>query len=398
MAAATPPSTATACAWGQAKSIRRSRRCPKCWIPWWSISNISAAKATCRCSWCCARASRLTARWKPRSTRRSRRDCPAALCRTRSLLYPRSRARSPARSRSCRSSGCCSVTPSKTSSTRTRWPIRRAWSGIWNSRGIMRSEVRARPELVLRGASCEAGLAAQACPDAAEDQKAADEMDRRRWLAEDEEGQQRTRDRADIEHERGAHRAELAAEPGKARIGEQARYEPRKEIGLQRLDAERLRRRGPHLPRCRRQRAERAGRGKQADAREQRGARRDARLHQRVAGPAEHREHHQQIAPCRARLRECFGMTARDDQERAGKRQHRAEPLQWADMLHAAGGRDQQHHDRRQRHDQRDVDRGGRDAGDIDRTAAEEHAHEASGQDRPRVPDERNLAVSDLQI
>ena len=35
---------------------------PRYWTRWWSISNTWAAKATCRCSWCCARALRSTRR------------------------------------------------------------------------------------------------------------------------------------------------------------------------------------------------------------------------------------------------------------------------------------------------------------------------------------------------
>jgi len=89
-------------------------------------------------------------------------------------------------------------------------------------------------------------------------------------------------------------------------------------------------------------------------------------------------------------------MSARHDDERSCKCQRRAEPLQPADMLHAESGRDQQHDNRRQRHDQRDVDRRGRDPRDIDRAAAEEHAKEARGEDRPRILDQRNPPLLDF--
>ena len=55
-AAATPPSTATASAWARPSCTARWRRCPRCWTAWWWTWNTWAAKAGCRCSWCCARA------------------------------------------------------------------------------------------------------------------------------------------------------------------------------------------------------------------------------------------------------------------------------------------------------------------------------------------------------
>jgi hypothetical protein len=64
MAAAMPPSTATACAWAPASSTARSKPCPRCWTRWWSTWNTWAVKAICRCLWCCAmaRAGRCDAR------------------------------------------------------------------------------------------------------------------------------------------------------------------------------------------------------------------------------------------------------------------------------------------------------------------------------------------------
>ena len=65
-AAATPPSTAMACAWARASSTRGRGAARGARFAWWSTSNISAAKATCRCSWCCATASRSTTRCRRR--------------------------------------------------------------------------------------------------------------------------------------------------------------------------------------------------------------------------------------------------------------------------------------------------------------------------------------------
>jgi hypothetical protein len=53
-------------------------------------------------------------------------------------------------------------------------------------------------------------------------------------------------------------------------------------------------------------------------------------------------------------------------------------------------------HDRRQRHDQRDVDRIGRDARDIDRAAAQEHAEKAGGEDRPDIFCQRDAVGANL--
>jgi hypothetical protein len=41
---------------GTASCTARWRPCPRCWTAWWSTWNTWAARATCRCSWCCARA------------------------------------------------------------------------------------------------------------------------------------------------------------------------------------------------------------------------------------------------------------------------------------------------------------------------------------------------------
>src|ERR1700756_1324468 len=149
------PSTGTACAWEPARSIPRSRRCRRSSIPWSSTSNISDAKATCRCSWCCAKASCWMRRCRPASTRPSKPACRAASCPTRSSRSQRFRARSPARSRSCRSRSSCSATPSRKSSTRTRWPIRAAWRGIWNLRraiwrGLRRKDATSSIVVLLR--------------------------------------------------------------------------------------------------------------------------------------------------------------------------------------------------------------------------------------------------------
>ena len=46
--------------WAPANSTARWRPCPRCWTPWWWTSNTWAARATCRCSWCCAPATRWT--------------------------------------------------------------------------------------------------------------------------------------------------------------------------------------------------------------------------------------------------------------------------------------------------------------------------------------------------
>jgi acyl-CoA synthetase (AMP-forming)/AMP-acid ligase II len=63
--AATPPSTARACAWAPARSTARSRACRRCSTRWWSTWSTWAATATCRCSWCCAPAWRWTTRCAP---------------------------------------------------------------------------------------------------------------------------------------------------------------------------------------------------------------------------------------------------------------------------------------------------------------------------------------------
>ena len=55
-AAATRPSTGTASAWARPSCTARSRRCPRCSTASSSTSSTSAARATCRCSSCCARA------------------------------------------------------------------------------------------------------------------------------------------------------------------------------------------------------------------------------------------------------------------------------------------------------------------------------------------------------
>ena len=65
---------------------------------------------------------------------RSRPRCRRASCRTTSSRWPRSRARCRARSRSCRSRSCCSASRSRRWSTRTRWPIPAASTGMWPSR------------------------------------------------------------------------------------------------------------------------------------------------------------------------------------------------------------------------------------------------------------------------
>jgi hypothetical protein len=70
-------------------------------------------------------------------------------------------------------------------------------------------------------------------------------------------------------------------------------------------------------------------------------------LQQRVAGPAEHRERGEEIAGSHAQFRRRLRMAAQDDDQRTGKRQARAQPLQPADMLDAERCRDQQHGDRR---------------------------------------------------
>ena len=51
--------------------------------------------------------------------------------------------------------------------------------------------------------------------------------------------------------------------------------------------------------------------------------------------------------------------------------------LRWMTSWPDSEGK-QQHHERRERHDQRHVDRRGRNTGDIDRAAADEHAEKAS--------------------
>ena len=128
----------------RARSIRRSKRCRRYWIRWWSTSNISDGKATCRCSWCCARASRSTTRSRRGSTRPSRLACPAAFSPARSSPFPKFRERCRARSRNCRSRNCCSAMPSRRSSTAMRWPIPAVSTGISNSRGT-RSGRRKKP-------------------------------------------------------------------------------------------------------------------------------------------------------------------------------------------------------------------------------------------------------------
>ena len=58
-AAATRPSTGTASAWAPPSSTARSRRCPRCSTASSSTSSTSAARATCRSSSSCAKASAL---------------------------------------------------------------------------------------------------------------------------------------------------------------------------------------------------------------------------------------------------------------------------------------------------------------------------------------------------
>jgi hypothetical protein len=66
-------------------------------------------------------------------------------------------------------------------------------------------------------------------------------------------------------------------------------------------------------------------------------------------------------------------------------------------MLDTEHRRNHQHRDRRQRHDQRNVDRRRRHARGIDRAAAQKHAHEAGGEDRPDILAERHAAGANLR-
>jgi acetoacetyl-CoA synthetase len=81
-AAATPPSTATAFAWALRSCTARWRRCPRCSTAWWSISSTSAAKAGCRCSWCCATGTHSMTSWCGASSRPCAPPCRRAMCPT----------------------------------------------------------------------------------------------------------------------------------------------------------------------------------------------------------------------------------------------------------------------------------------------------------------------------
>ena len=91
-AARTPPSTATACAWERARSTARWSRCPRCSTAWWWTSNTWAARATCRCSWCCAPAMCSTTRCARASTAPSAPRSARVSCPTTSSPWPRCRA------------------------------------------------------------------------------------------------------------------------------------------------------------------------------------------------------------------------------------------------------------------------------------------------------------------
>ena len=70
----------------------------------------------------------------------------------------------------------------------------------------------------------------------------------------------------------------------------------------------------------------------------------------------------------------------------AGQREQHADDLGSMDGFLARDEREQQHHERRERHDQRKIDRRGRNTGDIDRAAANEHAEETGQDDAGRLP------------
>jgi hypothetical protein len=74
-----------------------------------------------------------------------------------------------------------------------------------------------------------------------------------------------------------------------------------------------------------------------------------------------------------------------DDQRGARQREQHADDLASMDRFLTRHERKQQYHERRERHDQRQVDRGGRYTSDIDRSAADEHAEETSHDDAERL-------------
>jgi hypothetical protein len=133
-AARTPPSTATACAWAPARSTAPSNRCPRCSTAWWWTSNTWAARATCRCSWCCAPAMCSTTHCARASTAPSAPHSARASCPTTFLPWPKCRAPSAAKSRSCPSRNCCWASRWKRWSTRMRWPTHSASIGMWRLR------------------------------------------------------------------------------------------------------------------------------------------------------------------------------------------------------------------------------------------------------------------------
>ena len=185
----------------------------------------------------------------------------------------------------------------------------------------------------------------------------------------------RAHHRPEIEAQRGRERAERRAEIGIGRIGEQAGHQSRKDIDLRRLDAEHRCRIDPHLVQRERQGEQRAGGGEHADPRQKAYPGTDAVLHHGVAGPRQHRAKHQQVADrdaMRAR-----GVPPGDDEHGAGQRNRHADHLPPIDGFEPAHQREEQHRQRRHRHDQRQIDRRGRGARQINRPAADEHAEEA---------------------
>ena len=107
-----------------------------------STSNISAATATCRCSWCCAPGVAFDAAMQAKINKAIEAGLSPRFLPNEILPSPRSRARSRARSRSCRSRSCCWASPSKRSSTGRRWPIPPASTGISPSPATISPEPR----------------------------------------------------------------------------------------------------------------------------------------------------------------------------------------------------------------------------------------------------------------
>ena len=78
-------------------------------------------------------------------------------------------------------------------------------------------------------------------------------------------------------------------------------------------------------------------------------------------------------------------LSPRDDEHGAGQRNGHADDLPSIDGFEPAHQREEQHRQRRHRHDQRQIDRRGRGAGEIDRPAADEHAEKAGRRDAEPV-------------